>query len=287
MNELTIFDSPEFGSIRTTQIQGEPWFIGKDICHLFGDKNHNRSLGRVDEIDKRIEEITDSLGRKQKTIFVNESGLYSLLFAMQPQKANHDGVSDAYPIEVQERIDKLHRFKRWVTSEVLPAIRKHGAYATEDTIDKILSDPDFGIRLLQDLKTERKARKELEIKNAVQTQQIAELQPKASYYDVILNCKDLISISKIAKDYGKSGRWLNEELHRRHIQYKQGKQWLLYQEYAPYGYTSTKTHDVTGSDGKQHAKVSTYWTQKGRLFIYDELKKDGIVPLIEREETSA
>ena len=283
MNELTIFDSPEFGSIRTTQIHGEPWFIGKDICHLFGDKNHNRSLGRVDEIDKRIEEITDSLGRKQKTIFVNESGLYSLLFAMQPQKANHDGVSDAYPIEVQERIDKLHRFKRWVTSEVLPQIRKHGMYATAE----LLNNPDLAIQAFTALKAEREKVQALSLTNAIQAQQIAELQPKASYYDVILNCKDLISISKIAKDYGKSGRWLNKELHRRHIQYKQGKQWLLYQEYAPYGYTSTKTHDVTGSDGKQHAKVSTYWTQKGRLFIYDELKKDGIVPLIEREETSA
>lgn len=284
MNELTIFDSPEFGSIRTTQIQGEPWFIGKDICHLFGDKNHNRSLGRVDEIDKRIEEITDSLGRKQKTIFVNESGLYSLLFAMQPQKANHDGVSDAYPIEVQERIDKLHRFKRWVTSEVLPAIRKHGAYATEDTIDRILGDPDFGIRLLQDLKAERENRKALEVQNAIQTQQIAELQPKASYYDVVLNCKDLLSVSKIAKDFGKSGRWLNEFLHEKGIQFKQGSVWLLYQKYAAEGYTQTKTDPYTGSDGMLHSKVRTCWTQKGRLFIYDLLKSNGILPTIERED---
>lgn len=107
----------------------EPWFVGKDVCQIFGDKNHNRSIGRVDTVDKRQEIIVDSLGREQKAVFVNESGLYSLLFAMQPQKAHNDGVSDEYPIEVQERIEKLHKFKRWVTSEVLPSIRKTGSYS--------------------------------------------------------------------------------------------------------------------------------------------------------------
>lgn len=287
MNELQIFKNDEFGEIRTLEIENEPWFIGKDVCRLFGDKNHNRSIGRVDEIDKRCEEITDSIGRKQKAIFVNESGLYSLLFAMQPQKAHHDGVSDEYPIEVQERIDKLHRFKRWVTSEVLPQIRKHGAYATDATIDRILGDPDFGIRLLQELKTEREARKALEIQNAVQTQQIAELQPKASYYDVVLNCKDLLSVSKIAKDFGKSGRWLNGFLHEKGVQFKQGSVWLLYQKYAAEGYTQTKTDPYTGSDGEMRSRVRTCWTQKGRLFIYDLLKSNGILPTIEREDVGS
>lgn len=132
MNEITIFENPEFGKVRTLQISGEPWFVGKDVCEIFGDKNHNRSIGRVDTVDKRHERITDSLGREQKAVFVNESGLYSLLFAMQPQKANNNGVSDAYPIEVQERIEKLHKFKHWVTSEVLPAIRKTGSYSITD-----------------------------------------------------------------------------------------------------------------------------------------------------------
>ncbi|WP_288339181.1 phage antirepressor KilAC domain-containing protein [uncultured Allobaculum sp.] len=283
MNELTIFDSPEFGSIRTVQIQGEPWLVGKDICRLFGDKNHNRSLGRVDEIDKRIEEITDSMGRKQKTIFVNESGLYSLLFAMQPQKANHDGVSDAYPIETQERIDKLHRFKRWVTSEVLPKIRQTGMYA----VDQLLDDPDLAIKAFTALKEEREKRQNLELANKIQQQQIAELTPKATYYDLCLNCKDLLSVSKIAKDFGKSGRWLNEFLHEKGIQFKQGSVWLLYQKYAAEGYTQTKTDPYTGSDGMIHSKVRTCWTQKGRLFIYDLLKSNGILPTIEREDVGS
>lgn len=118
---------------------------------------------------------------------------------------------------------------------------------------------------------------------AVQNQQITEMKPKVSYYDVVLNCKDLISTSAIAKDYGKSAIWMNRYLHDKGIQFKQGDIWLLYQKCAEKGYTSTKTHSYCGTDGKQHTKVHTYWTQKGRLFIYDLMKADGILPQIERE----
>lgn len=128
---------------------------------------------------------------------------------------------------------------------------------------------------------------QLETTVAVQEQQIAELQPKASYYDVVLNCKDLLSITSIAKDYGKSGTWLNNYLHEKGVQYKQGKIWLLYQKYAEKGYTSTKTQTFPGNDGQQHTNIHTYWTQKGRLFIYSLLKADGIFPLIEQEEKTA
>lgn len=114
-------------------------------------------------------------------------------------------------------------------------------------------------------------------------QQIAELQPKASYYDVVLACKYLISISAIAKDYGKSAIWLNNYLHEKGVEYKQGKLWLLYQKYAEMGYTNTKTHTYIGADGTQHSKVHTYWTQKGRLFIYSLLKVDGILPVVEKK----
>lgn len=124
---------------------------------------------------------------------------------------------------------------------------------------------------------------QLETTVAVQEQQIAELQPKASYYDVVLNCKDLLSITSIAKDYGKSGVWLNRYLHQNGVQYKQGQNWLLYQKYAEKGYTSTKTQTFNGVDGQQHTKVHTYWTQKGRLFIYDLLKTNGLLPLIEQD----
>lgn len=130
---------------------------------------------------------------------------------------------------------------------------------------------------------EQREKQQLLTTVAVQEQQIAELQPKASYYDVVLNCKDLISIGKIAKDYGWSAKKMNDYLHEKGIQYKQGKTWLLYQKHASYGYTSTKTHIYHGDDGFEHAaEPHMYWTQKGRLFIYELLKSDGILPLIEQ-----
>lgn len=118
---------------------------------------------------------------------------------------------------------------------------------------------------------------------AVQNQQITEMKPNASYYDVVLNCKDLVAISVIAKDYGWSANRMNRYLSDNGVQYKQGKIWLLYQKYAEKGYTSTKTFSTPGSDGDLHNHVHTYWTQAGRLFIYGMLKAEGIVPLIEQE----
>ena len=122
---------------------------------------------------------------------------------------------------------------------------------------------------------------------AIQTQQIAEMQPKVSYYDVVLQTPDALPISVIAKDYGWSAQKMNQELRSRRIQYQQGRIWLLYQEYAEQGYTVTKTSITEDANGTSHSHVHTYWTQKGRLFIYDLLKKDGILPLIEREPEAA
>lgn len=119
--------------------------------------------------------------------------------------------------------------------------------------------------------------------NAIQAQQIAELKPKASYYDVCLACKDLLPISAIAKDFGWSARKMNEWLNEQGIQYKQGNIWLLYQKYAELGYTNTKTHVHTGKDGNPHTTVHTYWTQKGRLFIYQIMKADGHLPTMEQD----
>ncbi len=124
----------------------------------------------------------------------------------------------------------------------------------------------------------------LMLENVTQKQQIAELQPKANYYDIVLNCKDLLPISTIAKDYGLSAARLNSYLHEKGVQYKQSDIWLLYQKYARNGYTSTKTHTYDGLDGSTHSKVHTYWTQSGRLFIYELLKSDSILPLIERSK---
>ena len=260
-NNLQIFENSEFGSIRTLEVGGEPYFVGKDVAEVLGYSNPQKAIrDHCDEDDRTVNELFTVNGTKGTLI--NESGLYSLILS--------------------SKLPTAKKFKRWVTSEVLPAIRKHGIYAVDD----VLNNPDVWITALQELKAEREKTKQLTETVAIQTQQIAEMQPKVSYYDLVLNCKDLMSISVIAKDYGKSAKWLNNFLHERKIQYKQGKIWLLNQKYAENGYTSTKTHTVNGNDGEPHPKVHTYWTQKGRLFIYDLLKTNGILPLIEREEAA-
>lgn len=256
-SELTIFENEQFGSIRTVKIDSTPYFVGKDVAEVLGYSNPQKAIrDHVDDEDKGVNEM-DTPGGKQNIAVINESGLYSLILS--------------------SKLPKAKEFKHWVTSEVLPAIRRHGMYA----VDELIENPDLAIAALTALKEEREKTKQLTETVAVQSQQIAELQPKASYYDVVLNCKDLVSVSEIAKDYGKSARWLNEKLHEMRIQFKQGSIWLLYQKYAEKGYTSTKTQTFNGSDGMVHSKVHTYWTQKGRLFIYDLLKKAGILPEIE------
>ncbi len=117
---------------------------------------------------------------------------------------------------------------------------------------------------------------------AVQNQQIAEMSPKASYYDIVLQCPDMVPISVIAKDYGWSANRMNRYLADKGVQYKQGNIWLLYQRYADRGYTNTKTFATPATDGTMHNHVHTYWTQAGRLFIYELLRADGIVPCIEQ-----
>lgn len=271
MNELQIFTNSEFGSVRTTSINDEPWFVGKDVCEAFGDTNYRRSLSRIEEEDKHIAKI-DTPGGKQNMTFVNESGLYSLLFLMQPTKAR--GVSQSeHPYE--ERVQKLKHFKHWVTSEVLPSIRKHGAYATPITIDNIIANPDFGIKLFQNLKEEQEKRRKLE-------STVAEMKPKVTYYDVAMRSKDLTPISVIAKDYGMSGAQMNKWLHQKGIQYRVGNTWAVYQKYADKGYTHTRVSNYVGKDCRTHSSFHTCWTQKGRLFIYELMKEDGNLPLIEQ-----
>ena len=259
--ELQVFSNAEFGSVRSIMVNNEPYFVGKDVAEILGYSNTRDALVRhVDEEDKDAVGIHDAIGRQQDTILINESGLYSLILS--------------------SKLPNAKKFKRWVTSEVLPAIRKHGVFA----VDTMLNDPDAMIAALQAYKEERQRRLLLESENAVQKQQLLEMKPKVSYYDVVINSPDLISITEIAKDYGWSAKHMNGYLHSKGIQYKQGDRiWILYQKYAEQGLTSTKTHAYLTGDGNTHTKVHTYWTQKGRLFIYDLLKKDGILPLIEKE----
>ena len=277
-NELKIFENPEFGSIRTVETNGEPWLVGKDVAEALGYSNTKDAIANhVDSEDKRI------IQKSEFTTFENHIPKSALPVNFIPADVPNRGLtiineSGLYSLILSSKLPKAKEFKHWVTSEVLPSIRKHGMYATEE----LIANPDIAIAAFMALKEERERTQKLTETVAVQEQQISELQPKASYYDVALNCKDLVSVSEIAKDYGKSAKWLNEKLHELKVQFKQGKKiWLLYQKYAEKGYTSTKTQTFNGSDGKVHSKVHTYWTQKGRLFIYDLLKDQGILPEIE------
>lgn len=253
--ELQVFNSTEFGSVRTATVNGEVMFVGKDVADILEYTNTAKAIrDHVDDEDKLTERIVLS-GQNREVIFINESGLYSLILSSKMPNAK--------------------KFKHWVTAEVLPAIRKHGMYA----IDEILENPDLAITALTQLKEERERRKQLECLALVQRQQIAELQPKASYYDLILQNKNTVPITQIAKDYGFSGRKFNELLHELGVQYKFRKTWLLYQNYAECGYTQSRTYSIDENRSVMH----TYWTQKGRLFLYDLLKNEGILPKIEQE----
>lgn len=255
MSELQIFNFKE-SQVRTVVVDDEPWFVAKDVCEILELSNPTMVIDRLDD-DERAK---FNLGRQGETNIVNEYGLYSLVLGSRKPEAKE--------------------FKRWITHDVIPSIRKYGIYATDSVIDQVLGNPDFGIRLLSELKEERETRKALELQTAQQRQIIHELQPKATYYDLCLQNKMLLSVTKIAKDYGMSGNALNNLLHELGVQYKQGDVWLLYQKYADKGYTQSKTHVIDSERSAFH----TYWTQSGRLFIYEILKqKKGVLPLIERE----
>lgn len=254
--ELQIYQNAEFGSVRTATVNGEVMFVGKDVADILGYTNTPKAIrDHVDDEDKLTERIVLS-GQNREVIFINESGLYSLILSSKMPNAK--------------------KFKHWVTAEVLPAIRKHGMYA----IDEILENPDLAIAALTQLKEERERRKQLECQTLIQRQQIAEMKPKASYYDLILQNKNTVPITQIAKDYGMSGRKFNALLHELGVQYKFRKTWLLYQQYAECGYTQSRTYAIDENRSVMH----TYWTQKGRLFLYDLLKNEGILPVIEQED---
>ena len=262
MQELKIFESTEFGAVRALEIDGAPWFVGKDVTDILGYQNPSEALSdHVDDEDKLNSKTLSSLGQRGGWL-INESGLYSLVLS--------------------SKLPAAKAFKRWVTCEVLPTIRRHGLYA----IDDIIANPDLGIQALMALKAEREARKALEVDNKIKDQQIAELKPKASYYDLILQCSGLLSVTEIAKDYGLSAKALNKMLHALGVQFSQSGVWFLYSKYQSCGYTQTKTQNYAKPDGTQGARVHTYWTQKGRLFLYDLLKRRGVLPMIERTEAA-
>ena len=253
MNDLTIFESPEFGAIRTVELDGEPWLVGKDVAEALGYTNPRKALAdHVDDEDKGVTKCYTPGGDQDMTI-INESGLYSLVLS--------------------SKLPTARKFRRWVTSEVLPSIRRTGGY-------NLPKDYPSALRALADTEEKRLA---LLAENEAQRQVIADFEPVRQYVDTILNSKGSLATSQIAADYGMSARALNRILHEEGIQHKVNSQWILYKKYMGQGYTDSRTIHITHTDGRPDTKMQTYWTQKGRMMIHNILTGRGIVALMDRE----
>jgi len=257
MNDLQKFSYAD-KEVRVITKDGNPWFVGKDVAEVLGYGRTTKAVvDRVDEEDRMIvdgktqSQFGIELGQRGGWV-VNESGLYSLILS--------------------SKLPSAKAFKRWVTGEVLPAIRKHGAYLTPDTMEKVMNDPDFIIGLVQALKDERAKREALEAERVV-------MLPKAEYCDHVLRSPSLIPTNVIAKDYGMSAVSFNRMLERMGIQYKRGGIWEVKAQYQDKGYLQTETF-------QREEGGETYcwnkWTERGRQFLYDTLKAHEILPVAEQ-----
>ena len=241
MNNIQIFKNQEFGAIRTlTNEQGEALFCAKDVCDALKYGNSREALRKhVDEKDVTKRD-TLTKGGKQMMTFINESGLYALILS--------------------SKLESARRFKHWVTSEVLPSIRKQGGYmiARPDESDEVIL-----ARALQIMQATLQRRDE----------QIARLKPRADYADHVLDSISCFTVTQIGKELGMTGHDLNVLLCSHKIQYAQSGQYLLYADYARQGLAKNRTFSREGSDGTLHTRTYLVWTEKGRDFIHQLLDK--------------
>ena len=239
MNDLQIFKNDTFGQVRILEKDNELWFVAKDVCDCLEIKNTTDALKRLDN-DERSR---FNLGRQGETNIVNEYGLYNLVLSSRKPEAKE--------------------FKRWITHDVIPQIRKTGTYSMN--IPKSLPE------------ALRAYANEVELHNATkaivaqQEQQIAEFKPVKDYVDKILSSKSCLTITQIAADYGMSAQELNKILHESGLQRKVGDQWILYKQHMSKGFTKSETFTFCRSDGRLDSKITTKWTQKGRLEIHNIL----------------
>ena len=227
--KVTVFNNEEFGEVRTVTIDGEPWFCMIDVCKILEIKNASDCKNRLRKDGVVTTEVIDSIGRKQNANFVNESNLYKLIF--------------------QSRKESAERFTEWVTSEILPCIRKNGIYATDNVIDNILNNPDFGIELLTKLKEERAAR--------VEAAEVMIHQPSAGTQGKVTDMEiDVEHFLKIKQR-------MNKILSEKKIQYKVNGTWVMYSDYSNCGYEEIKQEVLDNGHVIYHRKI----TQLGRKFI--------------------
>lgn len=227
MKEMEVFKNAELGSVRVVMVNEEPYFVGKDVAEILGYSNASKALAdHVDDDDKLNNESLSSLGQRGGWI-INESGLYSLILC--------------------SKLPSAKRFKKWITSEVLPLIHKHGLYATDQVIDNILNNPNFGIELLTRLKEERAARVEAERKNAI-----------------LMHVNKTYTVTEIAKELGlRSTTQLNRILAEKKIQYQVNGTWVMYSRYSDQGYEEIKQEVLDSGRVIYYRRI----TQMGREFI--------------------
>ncbi|HIH2540833.1 TPA: phage antirepressor KilAC domain-containing protein [Enterococcus faecium] len=246
MNTPQIFNF-EQNEVRTILVNDEPYFVGKDVADVLGYSNPQKAIR--DHVDLEDKTQNDSFTvNGTAVVLINESGLYSLI--------------------LKSKLPSAKKFKRWVTSEVLPTIRKTGSYSN------VPQSFAQALRLAADL----------EEKNQLLEQQIAEYEPKISYLDTILSSTDTVATSQIAADYGMSAIALNKLLNELGVQHKVSGQWILYRKHMNQGYTKSHTSEIPKADGGTKVVMNTKWTQKGRVFIYNLLIAEGYYPQIDLEE---
>lgn len=238
--ELKIFENEKFGKVRTAILDNDVWFVGKDVAVALGYSNpSNAVVNHVYSEDKTtyLNQVSGS-NYKTKTTVINESGLYSLVLS--------------------SKLPTAKEFKRWITKDVIPSIRKYGMYATMDTIDKMLADPNNAIKIFTALKEEREAKEKA----------LKLVQEKQEEIDLLSHSKKLYTTSEIAKELGfKSPQELNKKLCDLNIQYKVNNSWLLYSKYSDKGYISIKQEIIRHGGKCSPVVYNSKWTQKGREFI--------------------
>lgn len=250
--DLQVFTNDAFGTIRTVEHEDKVYFCGRDVATALGYKDPTNAIKQHCK-GVAIHHPLETAGGVQDTRFITEGDLYRLIFS--------------------SKLPAAQDFEAWVVNEVLPTIRRHGVYA----IDELLDNDEFLEHAIIQLRSERAKRLAAE-------QALLKAAPKVSYYDVVLQSDSLLTITEIAKDYGLSAKKLNLLLHDAGVQFRQSGRWFLYARFAEQGYTQSKTHEY--DEGK--TRTHMYWTQKGRLFVYDLLKNQfGLLPVIEQDGGAA
>ena len=241
MNKMMTFRNLEFGAIRTiSNEQGEPMFCGKDVAEALGYKKPENAVAKHVDTEDKTTTLIQGSGSNYKTqaIFINESGLYALILS--------------------SKLESAKRFKRWVTSEVLPAIRKQGGYLIAK---KGESDKEVMQRAMEIVKTTLAKRDE----------QIAKLKPRAEYADSVLDSINCITTTQLAKELGMSAQELNRRLCEMRIQYWQSGQYMLYAEFARQGFAKSRTRRHVCKHGIVITEMYLVWTERGRNFIHQLL----------------